>query len=305
MVIIRRKPIPTRVVRAVSYGLVIATLLGLALWGFYKHRATRVAVKIPRPPSEGGPAVAGFDRRLVYATDQELLAPAAFPWSLAAISRLPRADVAAVTIVRAPEQTEPPEQLAPVLAAALAEQAPTIARPFTLAASPPYLVTPVTVRLEFELNDDGSTAAAAASGAPGELNASFAERAARFVFPPEVSNVAFAATVTLVPYSYERLRATRAGKPVAEEEYRLLFRALQYNSFPLYDTVLATAPGLLTAKEATAVSFVVNAEGHPSRVALEPAPPAEAAEALAAALAAVYLPKTLAGAEVEFAVGGE
>ena len=304
MVIIRRKQLPTRVVRAVSYGLVIATLLGLALWGYYRHRVTRVPVEVPRPRGEDVPALAGLDRRTVFATDQELLAPAAFPWSLAFVSRLPRADVSALAVTRAPEEGELPAGLADVLAAELAEQVPTIARPFTLEASPPYLITPVTVRLEFELDEDGSTAAAAATGAPGELNARFAERAAHFVFPREVANAAFAATVTLVPYSYERLRATRGRKPVTEEEYRTLFRALQFNSFPVYDTVLATAPGLLTAGESTAVSFVVDADGHPSRVALEPSPPPEAAEAVAAALAGVYLPKTLAGAEVEFAVGG-
>jgi hypothetical protein len=304
MVIIRRKPVPTRVVRAVSYGLVIATLLGLALWGFYKHRATPVHVAVPRPPREGVPAVAAFDRRLVYATEQELLAPAAFPWSLAAISRLPRAEVSGVTILRTPEGAEFPEGLGDALAAALAEQAPTIARPFTLEASPPYLVTPLALRLELELDEAGAAEAAAVTGAPGDLNAPFAERAARFVFPGEAANVAFAATVTLIPYSYERLRATRAGRPVTEEEYGMLFRALQYNSFPIYDTILATAPGLLTAEDEAAVSFVVDAEGHPSRVALEPPLAPEAAAALTATLAEMYLPKTLAGASVEFAIGG-
>jgi hypothetical protein len=302
VVIIRQRPIPIRVVRALSYGLVIATLAGLTLWGYYRHRVTPGAVEVARPEVEPAPEVAGLDRRTTFATEQELLAPPAFPWSLAAVSRLPRAEVKGVAVLRTREEAGPPAGVRDVLAAELAEQVPTIARPFTLEASPPYLVTPVTVRLEFELNDDGSTAAAAASGAPGELNALFAERAARLVFPPEAGDAAFVATVTLIPYCYERLSATRAGKPVGDEEYRALFRALQYNSFPLYDTLLAACPELLAAGEETDVSFVVDAAGHPGAVKLEPAPDEDDAAALAETLAAVYLPKKLAGATVSFVI---
>jgi hypothetical protein len=304
MVIVRRKPVRARVVKAVSYGLVIGTLLGLTLWGYYKHRAARVPVEVKRPASEDAPPAAGFDRRLVYATDQELLAPPAFPWALAAVSRLPRAEVVSLNIIRTAEGAESPPKLGEMLTAGLAEQAPTIARPFTLPASPPYLVTPVTVRLEFELGEAGATAAAAVTGAPADLNAPFAERAAHLVFPPEAANVSFAATVKLIPYPYDRLSASRGGNPLSEEEYRSLFRALQYNSFPLYDTVLAVAPELITAESETRVSFVVDKEGHPGAVALEPPLPPEAGEALAATLAEIYLPKKLAGAGVQFVIGG-
>ncbi len=304
MVIVRRKPVRPRVVKAVSYGMISATLLGLTLWGYYKHRAARVPLEVERPESEEAPPAAGFDRRLVYATEQELLAPPAFPWTLAAVSRLPRAEVISLNVIRAAEGTEPAARLAEVLAAELAEQAPTIARPFTLATSPPYLVTPVTVRLEFELGEAGATAAAAVTGAPADLNAPFAEKAAHLVFPREAQNVSFAATVTLIPYPYDRLSASRGGKPVSEEEYRSLFRALQYNSFPLYDTVLAVAPQIITAESETRVSFVVDREGHPGAVALEPPLPPEAEEALAATLAEIYLPKKLAGAGVKFVIGG-
>jgi hypothetical protein len=213
--------------------------------------------------------------------------------------------VAALTVTRAPEAAAAPEELRDRLAAALTEQAPTIARPFTLATSPPYLVTPITLELEFLLDETGAAAAAGVAGAPADLNASFAERAVRFVFPPAAASAAFAATVSLVPPSYDRLRARRGGNPVPEEEYRLLFRALQYNSFPLYDTCLAAAPELLTAEEATAVAFEVDAEGHPNRVTFEPAlASGAAAEALAATLAEIHLPRALAGASVEFALGG-
>jgi hypothetical protein len=302
VVIIRHKPIPIRVVRILSYGLVIATLAGLVLWGYYRHRVTPGAVEVTRPEVEEPPDVAGLDRRTVFATEQELLAPAAFPWSLATISRLPRAEVRGVAVLRAPEEAELPAGIREVFAKELAEQAPTIARPFTLAASPPYLVTPVTVRVEFELNDDGSTAAAAASGAPGELNALFAERAAHLVFPLEAGHAAFAATVTLIPHCYERLSATRAGKPVSDEEYRALFRALQYNSFPFYDTLLAACPELLAAEEGTEVSFAVDAAGHPGGIKFEPAPEEDDAAELAATLAEMHLPKKLAGAAVSFLI---
>lgn len=302
MVIIRHKTIPTRVVRAVSYGLVIGTLLGLALWGYYKHRVTRGRVEVPPPEDKATPDVAGLERRLVFATDQELLAPAAFPWSLAAVSRLPRAEVSGVTVLRTPEGADLPEGLGDALAAELAEQVPTIARPFTLEASPPYLVTPLTLQLEFILDDRGATAAAAVAGAPGELNALFAERAARLVFSPAAANVNFTATVTLIPYPYERLSATRRGKPVAEEEYRALFRALQYNCFPFYDTLLAVSPELITAEDGTDVSFVVDAAGHPAAVALEPPPAEEDAAALADTLAEIHLPTTLTGVAVRFTI---
>lgn len=285
-----------------SYGLVIGTLLGLALWGYYKHRVTRGRVEAPLPEDGAAPDVAGLERRLIFATDRELLAPAAFPWSLAAVSRLPRAEVSGVTVLGTPEGAEPPEGLGDALAAELAEQVPTIARPFTLDASPPYLVTPITLQLEFILDEDGATAAAAASGAPGELNAPFAERAARLVFSPAAANVNFAATVTLIPDSYERLTATRAGKPVADEEYRALFRALQYNSFPFYDTLLAASPELITAEDGADVSFVVDAAGHPAAVALEPPPAEEDAAALAETLAEMHLPTTLAGVAVRFII---
>ncbi len=305
MVIIRRKPIPTRVVRTVSYGLVIATLLGLALWGFYKHHVTRAPVYVPRPEGVEAPDVAGLERRLVFAAEQELLAPAAFPWSLAAVSRLPRAEVSGVAVLRTPEGSELPEGLRGLrdtLAGELAERVPTIARPFTLEASPPYLVTPLTLQLEFKLDEDGATAAAAVAGAPGELNAPFAERAAHLVFSPTAADVNFAATVTLIPYPYERLSATRGGKPVAADEYRALFRALQYNSFPLYDTLLAVSPELITAEEETKVSFVVDGSGRPSAIAFEPSPAEEDAAALAATLAEMHLPKTLAGVAVNFII---
>lgn len=305
MVLIRRKPLRGRVVRALSYGLVIVTLAGLAGWAYYKHRASRGRVEVVPPVAEAPPALAGFDPRLAYASEQELLAPAVFPWSLAAVSRLPRAEVGAITVLRKPEGPAPAENLPELLVAALAEQTPTVARPFTLAASPPYLVTPVTLQLEFELDDAGAAAAAASAGAPAELNAPFAERAVHFVFPQAAADVAFAATVTLVPYPYERLSARRGGKAVTDEEYRLLFRALQFNSFPLYDTCLAAAPDLLTAREDTVVSFVVGADGHPAAASFEPPLPSEdARDALADALAEMYLPTTLAGARVEFVIGG-
>jgi hypothetical protein len=305
MIFIRRKPFGGRAVRAVTYGVVIITLAGLAVWAYHKHRATRGRVEVTPPVAEAPPALAGLEPRLAYASEQELLAPAAFPWSLAAVSRLPRAEVGAITVLRRPEGPPPAEDLPAALAATLAEQTPTVARPFTLAASPPYLITPVVLRLEFELDDAGAAAAAGVAGAPAELNAAFAERAVHFVFPQAAAGVAFAATVTLVPYPYDRLAARRGGKAVTEEEYRLLFRALQFNSFPLYDTCLAAAPELLTAREDTVVSFDVGADGRPRAASFEPPlPSAEAREALADALAEIYLPKTFAGARVEFVIGG-
>lgn len=276
--------------------------MGLALWGFYKHHVTRASVYVPRPEGVEAPDVAGLERRFVFAAEQELLAPAAFPWSLAAVSRLPRAEVSGVAVLRTPEGSELPEGLRDTLAGELAERVPTIARPFTLEASPPYLVTPLTLQLEFKLDEDGATAAAAVAGAPGELNAPFAERAAHLVFSPTAADVNFAATVTLIPYPYERLSATRGGKPVTEEEYRALFRALQYNSFPLYDTLLAVSPELITAEEETKVSFVVDGSGRPSAIAFEPPPAEEDAAALAATLAEMHLPKTLAGVAVNFII---
>jgi hypothetical protein len=304
MVLIRRKPARGRVVRAISYGLVIVTFVGLAGWAYYKHRATRGRVEVTPPVAEAPPTLAGLEPRLAYASEQELLAPAAFPWSLAAVSQLPRAEVGTVNILRKPEGPPAAGNLPEVLAAALAEQAPAVARPFTLATSPPYLVTPVTLQLEFELDEGGAAMAAAAAGAPAELNASFAERAVQFVFPPTAADVSFAAAVTLVPYSYERLAARRGGTAVTAEEYRLLFRALQFSSFAFYDTCLAVAPELLTAKEDTLVSFDVGADGHPRAASFEPPLASEEArDALADALAEIYLPKNLAGARVEFAVG--
>lgn len=304
MVLVRRKPTRVRLVQAASYGLVIVTLAGLATWAYYKHRATRGRVEVEPPVAEAPPALAGLEPRLAYASEQELLAPAAFPWSLAAVSRLPRAEVGTVTILRKPEGPPAAQNLPEILAAALAEQAPGAARPFTLAASPPYLITPVTLQLEFELDDAGMAEAAGVAGAPAELNAAFAERGAHFVFPQAAADVSFAVAVTLVPYPYERLSARRGGTAVAREEYRLLFRALQFNSFALYDTCLAVAPELLTAKEDTVVSFDVGADGHPRAPSFAPPLPSEeAGDALADALAEIYLPKTLAGARVEFAIG--
>lgn len=292
-------------VLAVSYGLVIVTLAGLAGWGYYKHRTTRGRVAAAPPAAEEPPDLAGLEPRLVFASEQELLAPPAFPWSLAAVSRLPRAEVGAVKVLRKPEGPAAAENLPEVLAAALAEQAPALARPFTLPSSPPYLVTPVVLELEFELDDAGAAVAAAAAGAPAELNAVIAERAAHIVFPRAAADVAFEAAVTLVPYPYERVVARRRGRAVTPEEYRLLFRALQFNSFPFYDTCLAVAPELLTAEEDTVVSFEVDADGRPRAPALEPPLPSEEAnDALADALAEIYLPTTLTGARVEFIIGG-
>jgi len=304
MVLIRRKPTRGRVVRAISYGLVIVTFVGLAGWAYYKHRATRGRVEVTPPVAEAPPTLAGLEARFAYASEQELLAPPAFPWSLAAVSRLPRAEVGTVTILREPEGPPAADNLPEVLAAALAEQAPSVARPFTLAASPPYLVTPVTIELEFKLDENGAAMAAAAAGAPADLNASFAERAVHLVFPQAAAGVSFTAAVTLVPYPYERLSARRGAAALTPEEYRLLFRALQYNSFPFYDTCLAVAPELLTAEGDTVVAFDVDGVGHPGEASFAPPLPSEdARDALAGALAEIYLPKTLTGARVEFVIG--
>ena len=108
--------------------------------------------------------------------------------------------------------------------------------------------------------------------------------------------------MTFIPYPYERLKAARGGAAVDAEQYGLLFRALQYNSYPLYDVMRAGAPELLTAASDTRVAFVVDKEGHPTGVTLTPGP-ARGGEAINETLAGMVLPRELVGARVEFLIG--
>jgi len=304
MVIIRRRVWRGNIIKGGAYGAVILTLAALTLWGYVRHHENGGHPPPIKPPAPTPPAPARFDDRLAFATDQELLAPPAFPWSLAAVGRLPRAEVSGLRITHKPATTAeaakaPEKDLAADLAADLTWQAPARARPITRYASPPYLVTPLTINVELELDETGRVATAAVSGAPPDLNGVFAERATAFVFSPAAAGATFAATVKLVPYAFERLNARRGGRPLADDDYRLLFRSLQYSSYPIYDAVNARAPEMLTAGRATTVAFVVDAAGHPSKVRLEPAPEAEADREIAAAFAGIFLPKRVAGARVE------
>ncbi len=300
MVIVRRLPSWGLILRGAGYGVVIVTLGALSLWAYYKHRAQAGPVTAAPPRAAAAATPAGFDRRRVFALEQELLAPPAFPWSLAALSHLPRAEVRSLRITRFPEETDLPPDLAALLADELTRQARTFARPFTLPSSPPYLVVPLAFEVEFDLDDDGRTAVAAVSGAPGDLNRAFAEAATAFVFPPAAAHVAFAATVTLTPYHYNRLSASRRGRRLSAEDYRLLFRSLQFNSYPVYDAIAAVEPELLSASHETRVTFFIAPDGHPQGVAFEPPLADGAADVIGAALAELYLPAELAGAKVEF-----
>ena len=182
MVIIRRKLTRGTVIRAATYAVVIVTLGGLMLWAYFRHRP-RNCVVLP-PPTKGveRPPMAGLEPRLVFASDRELLAPPCFPWSLASVTRRPRAEVSNFHFTRQGND-KADATLTAAVAEALAQQAPELARPFALEASPPYLVTPATIETAFDLDDDGATASVAVDGAPAELNAGFAEKAAAFTFP--------------------------------------------------------------------------------------------------------------------------
>ena len=77
---------------------------------------------------------------------------------------------------------------------------------------------------------------------------------------------------------------------------------MQYGSYGVYDAVKTAAPELLEAGHETRVAFAVDAEGHPERVTFDPAPE-RGSDDVAAALAAVFLPRRLAGTRVEFILG--
>jgi len=301
MVFVLRKPSRVFLVRSLTYAAVIATLGGLALWAYVRHGREPKA-HVP-PITSGGerPAPAGPDARSLLANEQELLAPACFPWSRAALERRPRVEVAKVKLTRTPEGTTAAE-LEPALAEALAAQAPVLVRPYHLDASPPYIITPLTLEVSFDIDDDADTAWVGVAGAPPDANAACAEKAAAFVFPAGCAAAAFDAAVTFTPYAYERLQATRGGAPLGPEEYRLLFRTLQFNSYPLYDAMATKAPELITATEDTAVSFVVGADGHPADVKWDPAP-GQAGEFLSETIRAAFFPRELAGARVRFLIG--
>ena len=302
MVIFRRQPSRAAVLRAATYGVVIATLGALVLWAYIRHGRAAGPVLPPPRAERDRPAAAGLEPRTALALDQELFAPGCFPWSLGAVTRLPRAEVTKTRLTRGPADKGAAAELQRTLADELARQAPTLARPFALPASPPYLVTPLTVELECELDEEGAATLAAVGGAPPDLNAALAEEATTLVFPREAAGAAFTATVTLVPYPYDRIRARRGGAPLAADDFRLLFRTLQFSSYPLYDAVRGAAPELLTAPEDTRLSFTVGADGHPGRVDFTPPPPA-AAE-LAAAVEGMMFPRGLVGVRAEVSVGG-
>lgn len=245
--------------------------------------------------------LAGMDARLALATEQELVAPPAFPWSYAAASRLPRATVSAVAVHPRPPSAETVTDVAETLT----QQAPALARPFTLPTSPPYLMVPLAFKLHLTLDDEGRVASAAVTGAPGELDFLLAERAAALVFPPSAGGAAVSATLTLTPYHYDRLLARRHGLPLPAADYELLYRALQFGTYGFADACRAYAPALLRADAATKVSFRVGPSGHPERVAFSPPLGDEKEQLLADALGQVFLPRRLAGAEVTVLLGSE
>lgn len=301
MVFVLRKPSRVFLIRSLTYAAVIAMLGGLALWAYLRH-GRESKPRIPPLTGDGErPAAAGADGRTLLATEQELLAPACFPWSRGALERRPRVTVTKVKLTRMPEGVAA-AGLEEAFAAALAAQAPMLVRPYHVEASPPYVVTPLTLEMSFDLDAAAATAWVGVAGAPPDANAACAEKAAAFVFPPECAGAAFDAAVTFTPYAYERLEATRGGAPLKAEAYRLLFRTLQFNSYPLYDATAAQAPALLTATEDTAVTFVVGADGHPADVRWDPAP-GEATLYLSETLGAAFFPRELAGARVRFLIG--
>lgn len=321
--------------RTAGYIAIIASIIVFVVWAYLRHHRTPKPepgplVKKERPPL----VIATWDNRFTFVDEREFFAPPAFPWSMSSIGQAPYAEITFVTIISEPtpvETGEPteenffgtgeetPDEKAEdtsieliisgdynnIIRNAMLERAPSLAMPFELDASPPYLVVPVDFTLDLVLGPDGLVKSATVRGDIDEgVRVRVAEKAADMHFPSVLAWFDFRCGVRLTPSHYDRIIGTRGGHRLPEVEYRLLLRALQYGTAGFAETVSENAPELLQAGNVHTVEFIIDDAGHPTDTVIKPIILEPASEkAVLDAIAAVNFPPQLAGANVVLVVG--
>ncbi|MCP4230156.1 MAG: hypothetical protein GY771_08405 [bacterium] len=183
---------------------------------------------------------------------------------------------------------------------------PPLFRPFELKSSPPYLVTPATVELDFYLGPDGDVAKCSvrSEDITPELQEQITERALRLSFPTALAFADFTARVRIVPYASDRLTVERSGRPVGDEEYRLVFRTLQYSSYYLTVAMQGGDGELLYADTDAVIAFRVDNDGVPYAISVEPVfIEREVVEDVTAAISYIRFPADLAGSDISINLG--
>jgi|GEM_PF-1545692 len=323
--------------RSAGYITIIISIIVFAVWAYIRHRGAEPPEPEPLARKERPPLiVASWDDRFTFADEREFFTPPAFPWSMSSIGQAPIAEITYVTVTSEPSPEEPaeltgegasengetseaedesildserPERMAyaGIIENAMLKRAPSLAMPYEIKATPPYLVVPLELTMDFTLGPDGAVKSATVQGdMEEELRVQIAEKAVDLRFPSVLAWFGFKCGIRLTPRHYDKIIGTRGGARLSEDEYGLLLRGLQYGTSGLAESIVENAPELLTAGTDYTIEFFIDGNGYPVNAVIKPIiVEPEAETAVLEALAAVNFPPELAGTTVEITLGTE
>jgi hypothetical protein len=322
--------------RVCGYGAIVLSIALLALWALGAFEREPETTPVLQPDTTTNPLLyAGWENRLAFCDANEFFAPAVLPWSLSNIKRLPNVEVLSVTLLAdktgvagtevSPEISEsvedeplitgedafipdPEVDYIKLISDAVAFRLPPLFRPFELKSSPPYLVTPVIVELDFYLGPEGNVTKCSvrSESITPELQEQITERALRLSFPAALAFAAFTTGVRVIPYAYDNLIVEKSGKPVGDNEYRLAFRTLQYSSYYLTVAMQGSDGELLSADTDGVITFRVDSDGIPYNIAVTPVFIGSGdIENVTAALSYIRFPDELSGSNFTIVLGAD
>jgi hypothetical protein len=323
--------------RIAGYVAIIISIVVFAIWAYLRHHRTEKPEPGPLTKKERPPLVLiTWDNRFTFADDKEFFAPPAFPWSMSSIGQAPRVEVMFVTILSVPEAGEIVESETEVIYEnsepvisdngteitamttdqigyldiirnAMLKRTPSLAMPYEIDATPPYLVVPLEFTLDFVLGPDGEVKSAMVQGNMDEtLRVQIAEKAVNLRVPSVLSWYDFRCGMRFIPRHYDKIIGTRDGNRLPESEYKLLLRGLQYGTSAFTESVLENAPELLSGEDEYTIKFTINGDGYPVDTVIKPFIVEPAAEtAVTEAVSSTNFPGTLGGANVEIILGSD
>jgi hypothetical protein len=327
----------TSLLRTAGYVAIIISIIVFAIWAYLRHHRTEKPEPKPLMKKEKPPLVIStWDNRFTFADEREFFTPPAFPWSMSSIGQTPRVEVTHVTILSVPETSElvendayvdygGKEKIIPdngpdigsataektdytgIIMKAMVKRAPSLVIPYEIDATPPYLVVPLEFTLDFVLGPEGVVKSAKVQGNMDEtLRIQIAEKAVSLRFPSILSWYDFRCGMRFIPRHYDRIIGTRDGRRLAEDEYKLLLRGLQYGTSAFAESVIENAPELLNGENEYSMKFTISQNGYPINTVIKPIIIDPAAEiAITEAVSSTNFPATLGGADVEIIFGSE
>lgn len=323
--------------RSAGYITIIISIIVFAVWAYIRHRGAEIPEPTPLVRKERPPLiVASWEDRFTFADEREFFAPPAFPWSMSSIGQAPLAEITYVTVISEPSPEESAELIgestsengktsdaedeilprserpgrvayADIIKTAMLKRATSLAMPYEIKATPPYLVVPLELTMDFTLGPDGAVKSATVQGDMEEgLRVHIAEKAVDLRFPSILAWFGFKCGIRLTPRHYDKIVGTRGGARLPEDEYGLLLRGLQYGTSGLAESIVENAPELLNAGTDYTIEFFIDGTGYPVNPVVKPIiVEPEAETAVLEALTAVNFPPELAGTTVEITLGTE